>query len=229
MSIFSVAITVSCVLLFLHGFFSPHCPSCLCMSNPPPHPPTVSPQHESESTKIVSSSAPSVKTEHTALPKSTSSSLDDAEVKKIMEECKQLQMEVQRLREENKQIRVRCSKTTGLFYQHESLLQALFSFEHDAEKQNCSLIKTTPPVLFGLCLIAASIAGGRWTEEEEDDLRCCCSLLFYGERFHDGGRPMHPRPGAVCALLRHRSHHWQAGDVKMDRTVTDEQTMCSRM
>ncbi|XP_011615567.1 vesicle-associated membrane protein-associated protein B isoform X2 [Takifugu rubripes] len=44
-------------------------------------------------------------TEHTALPKSTSSSLDDAEVKKIMEECKQLQMEVQRLREENKQIR----------------------------------------------------------------------------------------------------------------------------
>lgn len=81
----------------------------------PPPPPTVSPQHESESTKIVSSSAPSVKTEHTALPKSTSSSLDDAEVKKIMEECKQLQMEVQRLREENKQIRVRCSKTTGVY------------------------------------------------------------------------------------------------------------------
>ncbi|XP_028308289.1 vesicle-associated membrane protein-associated protein B/C-like isoform X2 [Gouania willdenowi] len=58
--------------------------------------------HESESTKTVSSF---VKTEHSALPKSTSSSLDDGEVKKIMEECKRLQMEVQRLREENKQIR----------------------------------------------------------------------------------------------------------------------------
>ncbi|XP_017273301.1 vesicle-associated membrane protein-associated protein B/C isoform X2 [Kryptolebias marmoratus] len=44
-------------------------------------------------------------TEHSALPKSASASLDDGEVKKIMEECKQLQMEVQRLREENKQIR----------------------------------------------------------------------------------------------------------------------------
>lgn len=91
---------------------SPHSPSRLCMS-PHPSPPlsTVSPQHESESTKIVSSSASSVKSEHPALPKSSSTSLDDAEVKKIMEECKQLQMEVQRLREENKQIRVRCSKT----------------------------------------------------------------------------------------------------------------------
>lgn len=80
----------------------------------PPPPTTVSPQHESESTKIVSSSASSVKTEHPALPKSSSTLLDDAEVKKIMEECKQLQMEVQRLREENKQIRVRCSKTQSL-------------------------------------------------------------------------------------------------------------------
>ncbi|XP_043988074.1 vesicle-associated membrane protein-associated protein B/C isoform X2 [Gambusia affinis] len=43
--------------------------------------------------------------EHSALPKSSSASLDDGEVKKIMEECRQLQMEVQRLREENKQIR----------------------------------------------------------------------------------------------------------------------------
>ncbi|KAG7220371.1 hypothetical protein INR49_018209 [Caranx melampygus] len=60
--------------------------------------------HESESNKTVSSSS-SVKTEHTALPKSASASLDDGEVKKIMEECKRLQMEVQRLREENKQIR----------------------------------------------------------------------------------------------------------------------------
>ncbi|XP_015233285.1 PREDICTED: vesicle-associated membrane protein-associated protein B/C isoform X2 [Cyprinodon variegatus] len=44
-------------------------------------------------------------TEHHVAPKSSSASLDDGEVKKIMEECKQLQMEVQRLREENKQIR----------------------------------------------------------------------------------------------------------------------------
>lgn len=97
------------------GYFHliPHLVSaCLSLLQLPPSPPTptVSPQHESESTKIVSA-PPSVKTEHTTLPKSTSSSLDDAEVKKIMEECKQLQMEVQRLREENKQIRVRCSIT----------------------------------------------------------------------------------------------------------------------
>ena len=48
-----------------------------------------------------------IKSELTSLPKSASASLDDGEVKKIMEECKRLQMEVQRLREENKQIRVR--------------------------------------------------------------------------------------------------------------------------
>lgn len=39
--------------------------------------------------------------------KSMAAGLDDGEVKKIMEECKRLQTEVQRLREENKQIRVR--------------------------------------------------------------------------------------------------------------------------
>lgn len=99
---------------------SPHSPiSSLHVSScppPPPTPSTVSPQHESESTKIVSSSASSVKSEHPAMPKSASSSLDDSEVKKIMEECKQLQMEVQRLREENKQIRVRCSKTRTHYF-----------------------------------------------------------------------------------------------------------------
>ncbi|XP_061527263.1 vesicle-associated membrane protein-associated protein B-like isoform X2 [Phycodurus eques] len=42
-------------------------------------------------------------TEHVALPKS--SSLDDGEVKKIMDEHKRQQADVQRLREENKQIR----------------------------------------------------------------------------------------------------------------------------
>ncbi len=98
---------------------SSHFQSCLCMSlhplpsflstliSPPFPTPALSPQHESESTKTVSSSASSVKTEHSTLPKSASASLDDGEVKKIMEECKRLQMEVQRLREENKQIRVR--------------------------------------------------------------------------------------------------------------------------
>ncbi|XP_077433428.1 vesicle-associated membrane protein-associated protein B-like isoform X2 [Vanacampus margaritifer] len=44
-------------------------------------------------------------TEHAALPKSSSASLDDGEVKKIMEEYKRLQADAQRLREENKQIR----------------------------------------------------------------------------------------------------------------------------
>lgn len=51
-----------------------------------------------------------LKSESSTLPpKSMSSTLDDGEVKKIMEECKRLQMEAQRLREENKQIRVRCA------------------------------------------------------------------------------------------------------------------------
>ncbi|XP_054905727.1 vesicle-associated membrane protein-associated protein B/C-like isoform X2 [Poeciliopsis prolifica] len=77
--------------------------------------------HESESIKPVSSST-SVKTEHSALPKSSSASLDDGEVKKIMEECRQLQREVQRLREENKQIReddsVRKRKITPVAVSH---------------------------------------------------------------------------------------------------------------
>ncbi len=102
---------------------SSHSLPCVCTSlHPSPslyshtiRPPTptlaLSPQHESESNKTVSSSASSVKTEHSTLPKSASASLDDGEVKKIMEECKRLQMEVQRLREENKQIRVRRTKT----------------------------------------------------------------------------------------------------------------------
>uniref|UniRef100_A0A3B4ALV1 MSP domain-containing protein n=1 Tax=Periophthalmus magnuspinnatus TaxID=409849 RepID=A0A3B4ALV1_9GOBI len=56
-------------------------------------------------TKPLSSSAsPSLKSELSTLPKSSSSSLDDGEAKKILEECKRLQSEVQRLRDENKQI-----------------------------------------------------------------------------------------------------------------------------
>ncbi|XP_034027613.1 vesicle-associated membrane protein-associated protein B/C-like isoform X1 [Thalassophryne amazonica] len=61
--------------------------------------------HESESNRTLSSSASPVKTEHSALPKSASASLDDGEVKKIMEEYKRLQMEVQRLLEENREFR----------------------------------------------------------------------------------------------------------------------------
>lgn len=62
-------------------------------------------QHDMESNKMMSSSL--LKSDSSTLPpKSMSSTLDDGEVKKIMEECKRLQMEAQRLREENKQIRV---------------------------------------------------------------------------------------------------------------------------
>lgn len=61
-------------------------------------------QHDMESNKM---SASLLKSESSTLSaKSLSSTLDDGEVKKIMEECKRLQMEAQRLREENKQIRV---------------------------------------------------------------------------------------------------------------------------
>ncbi|XP_061689249.1 vesicle-associated membrane protein-associated protein B/C isoform X2 [Syngnathoides biaculeatus] len=60
--------------------------------------------HDMDSNKMMSSSL--LKSESSSLPpKSMSSTLDDGEVKKIMEECKRLQMEAQRLREENKQIR----------------------------------------------------------------------------------------------------------------------------
>ncbi|XP_034551566.1 vesicle-associated membrane protein-associated protein B/C-like isoform X1 [Notolabrus celidotus] len=80
--------------------------------------------HENVSNQTVSPSASSVKTEHSVLPKSASASLDDAEVKKIMEECKRLQMEVQRLREENKQIReddgLRKRKVTSMAAPHSS-------------------------------------------------------------------------------------------------------------
>ncbi|XP_051915311.1 vesicle-associated membrane protein-associated protein B-like isoform X2 [Hippocampus zosterae] len=44
-------------------------------------------------------------TEYASLPVASSASLDDGEGKKIMEEYKRLQADVQRLREENKQIR----------------------------------------------------------------------------------------------------------------------------
>jgi len=48
------------------------------------------------------------------MSKSISSSLDDTEVKKVMEEYKRLQVEVQRLREENKQFKVKILSFPGL-------------------------------------------------------------------------------------------------------------------
>ncbi|XP_061487157.1 ras-related protein Rab-22A isoform X3 [Rhineura floridana] len=59
--------------------------------------------HDVEINKIISTAA--TKTESSVMSKSLSSSLDDSEVKKVMDECKRLQLEVQRLREENKQFK----------------------------------------------------------------------------------------------------------------------------
>lgn len=47
-----------------------------------------------------------LKSDSSTLSMKLGSGLDDGEVKRIMEECRRLQVEVQRLREENKQIRV---------------------------------------------------------------------------------------------------------------------------
>uniref|UniRef100_A0A452HPE1 MSP domain-containing protein n=1 Tax=Gopherus agassizii TaxID=38772 RepID=A0A452HPE1_9SAUR len=55
-----------------------------------------------EINKIISATA---KTESSVMSKSISSSLDDTEVKKVMEDYKRLQVEVQRLREESKQFK----------------------------------------------------------------------------------------------------------------------------
>uniref|UniRef100_A0A8D2BXM7 MSP domain-containing protein n=1 Tax=Sus scrofa TaxID=9823 RepID=A0A8D2BXM7_PIG len=60
--------------------------------------------HDVEINKIISTTAS--KTETPVVSKALSSALDDTEVKKVMEECKRLQSEVQRLREENKQLKV---------------------------------------------------------------------------------------------------------------------------
>ncbi|XP_024895496.1 vesicle-associated membrane protein-associated protein B/C isoform X1 [Pteropus alecto] len=59
--------------------------------------------HDVEINKIISTTAS--KTETPTMSKSLSSSLDDAEIKKVMEECQRLQSEVQRLREESKQLK----------------------------------------------------------------------------------------------------------------------------
>ncbi|NXE57535.1 VAPB protein, partial [Casuarius casuarius] len=59
--------------------------------------------HDIEINKIVSTTA--TKTDSSVMSTSISSSLDDIEVKKAMEEYKRLQVEVQRLPEENKQFK----------------------------------------------------------------------------------------------------------------------------
>lgn len=64
----------------------------------------ISEQHDVEINKIISTTAS--KTETPVVSKSLSPSLDDTEVKKVMEECKRLQGELQRLREENRQFKV---------------------------------------------------------------------------------------------------------------------------
>lgn len=56
--------------------------------------------HDIEINKVVSTAAS--KTEVPTLAKSLSPALEDAEVKKVMEECRRLQAEVQRLRDENR-------------------------------------------------------------------------------------------------------------------------------
>ena len=64
----------------------------------------ISEQHDVEINKIIPTTAS--KTETPAVSKALSPSLDDTAVKKVMEECKRLQSEVQRLRDENKQFKV---------------------------------------------------------------------------------------------------------------------------
>lgn len=75
-------------------------------------------------------------------PKSMSSTLDDGEVKKIMEECKRLQMEAQRLREENKQIRV--SEMTRLVFH-------FFHFAGSKTVTQLSLCDRYIPLLCRVC------------------------------------------------------------------------------
>ncbi|XP_078092180.1 vesicle-associated membrane protein-associated protein B/C [Mustelus asterias] len=58
--------------------------------------------HELEMNKVTSTS---LKTETSMMTKSTSSSLDDLDLRKVMEDCRILKSEVQRLREENKQLK----------------------------------------------------------------------------------------------------------------------------
>lgn len=70
----------------------------------------ISEQHDVEINKIIPATAS--KTETPTVSKSLPSALDDTEVKKVMEECRRLQGEVQRLQEENKQLRV--TKVTGM-------------------------------------------------------------------------------------------------------------------
>lgn len=48
----------------------------------------------------------SSKVDGSAAPKPTSASLDDIEMKKVLEDCKRLQMEMNKLQDENRQLKV---------------------------------------------------------------------------------------------------------------------------
>ncbi|XP_069740942.1 vesicle-associated membrane protein-associated protein B/C isoform X2 [Narcine bancroftii] len=58
--------------------------------------------HELEINKVTSTS---LKTEASMMSKSTSSTLDDSDMRKLMDDCRILKSEVQRLREENKHLK----------------------------------------------------------------------------------------------------------------------------
>uniref|UniRef100_A0A7M4EBF3 VAMP associated protein B and C n=1 Tax=Crocodylus porosus TaxID=8502 RepID=A0A7M4EBF3_CROPO len=79
--------------------------------------------HDVEINKIVSTTA--AKTESSVMSKSISSSLDDSEVKKVKEDYKRLQVEVQRLREENKQFKTDPDELTHLNRDAGAAVQAL--------------------------------------------------------------------------------------------------------
>lgn len=63
-----------------------------------------------------------------------------------------------------------------------------------------------------------SLPGGRRAAEEKGDVRRSSSHLRPGRLSGEGGRPEHPCPGALRALLRHRSHRWQAAPVRCGGT-----------
>uniref|UniRef100_A0A8C7RR51 VAMP (vesicle-associated membrane protein)-associated protein B and C n=1 Tax=Oncorhynchus mykiss TaxID=8022 RepID=A0A8C7RR51_ONCMY len=70
--------------------------------------------------------------------KSMSSTLDDGEVKKVMEECKRLQTEAQRLREENKQIR----EDDGLRMRKSNVLSSSQHSSHSMVKEEGLSLRT---------------------------------------------------------------------------------------
>lgn len=56
-----------------------------------------------------SSALNSTKADASAAPAPISASLDDAELKKLLEKCKRQQAEIDKLAEENRQLKVQCA------------------------------------------------------------------------------------------------------------------------